>query len=65
MLRDQERIVEYLDLTKQQKFSQEIIYTLEIFYCDEQFSRQLPEKKDYVSVQENKHVLKRLLLCCI
>ena len=43
--------MKYPDLTKRQKLSQEIIYTVKTFYCDDQFSRQLPGKKDSVSVQ--------------
>ena len=31
--------MEYPDLTKQQKLSQEIIYTAETIYCDDQFSK--------------------------
>ncbi|XP_065643371.1 uncharacterized protein LOC136075062 [Hydra vulgaris] len=36
---------------------------VESFYCNDQFSRQLPGVKDFVSVSKNKHVSKRLLLC--
>ena len=33
------------------------------FYEDEEYSRQLPGKKDYVSIQKGVHKQKRLILC--
>ena len=33
------------------------------FYCDDEFSRQMPGKKDFLSVSRNLHMQKRLLLC--
>ena len=57
MLRDQKGIIEYIDLTKRQKLSQEIIYNIETFTV----MTSLPGKKDPVSVPK-KNVSKRLLL---
>ena len=36
---------------------------IENFYCNDENSRQMPGKKDYVSIGRNVHVQKRLLLC--
>nr|XP_047122478.1 uncharacterized protein LOC124805966 [Hydra vulgaris] len=44
------------------RIESDIINKVESFYCNDQFSRQLPGIKDFVSVSKNKHVLKRLLL---
>ncbi|XP_071839778.1 uncharacterized protein [Apostichopus japonicus] len=35
------------------------------FYSDDEYSRQMPGKKDFVSVKRNVHVQKRLLLCSL
>ena len=33
------------------------------FYCDDEYSRLMPGKKDFVSIAKNTHMQKRLLLC--
>ena len=43
--------------------SNETIDLVKTFYCDNQFSRMMPGKKDYVSIGRNSHMQKRLLLC--
>ena len=35
------------------------------FYEDDEYSRQLPGKKDYVSIQEGVHKQKQLVLCSL
>jgi len=50
-------------MKKRQKLSQEVLDTIYEIYCDDEFSRQLPGKKDYISISRNVHVSKRLLLC--
>ena len=45
------------------KISNEIIQLVEEFYCNDEFSRQLPGKKDYVSGGRNQHMSKRLISC--
>ena len=40
-----------------------MINNITSFYCDDEYSRQLPRKKDYVSIGKNQHMSKRLLLC--
>ena len=41
----------------------ETLSAVKMFYHDEEYSRQLPGKKDFVSVSKNVHVQKRLILC--
>ena len=43
--------------------SQEVKDLVEQFYCDEISSRQIPGKKDYVSIGKKVHMSKRLILC--
>ena len=63
LLQDAKGIAEYPDLLKQQKLTEETINKIKSFYCDDEFSRQLPGKKDSVSIGRNNHCAKRLLLC--
>ena len=63
LLQDEKRIAEYLDLLKRQKLTEETINKIKGFCCDDEFSRQLPGKKDFVSIDRNNHCAKRLLLC--
>ena len=50
-------------LTKKGKnLSQVKINLFKAFYEDDEFSRQIPGKKDYVSVSRNTHKQKRLIL---
>ena len=41
----------------------ETIKTVECFYQDDEYTRQMPGKKDYISIARNVHVQKRLILC--
>ena len=50
-------------LQNDKRLSQELLDTVTDIYCDDEFSRQLPGKKDYVSVSKNVYVSKQLLLC--
>ena len=43
--------------------SQETLNLVQSFYEDDQYSRQMPERKDYVSIDWNVHKQKRLVLC--
>ena len=63
LLQDEKGIAEYLDLLKRPKLTEETINKIKGFYCDDEFSRQLPGKKDSVSIGRNNHYVKRLLLC--
>ena len=44
---------------KRQKLTEETINKIKSFYCDDEFSRQFPGKKDYVSIGRNNHVAQR------
>ena len=63
LLQDEKGIAEYPDLLKRQKLTEENINKIKSFYCDDEFSRQLPGKKDSVCIGRINHVAKRLLLC--
>ena len=60
LLRYEKGISEYPDLLR---LTEETINKIKSFYCDDEFSRQLPGKKDYVSIGRNNHVAKTMLLC--
>ena len=62
-LKEEKGIAAYPDFVTRQKMSQEVLLSVRDFYCDDEFSRQLPGKKDYVSISKNQHMSKRLLLC--
>ena len=42
---------------------QETLNLVQSFYEDDEYSRQMPGKKDYVSIGQNLHKQKRLVLC--
>ena len=48
---------------KKVAMAQETIDLVHAFYEDDDYSRQLPGKKDYVSVQKGVHKQKRLVVC--
>ena len=60
-LRDQKGIIGYPELVKRNRISQDIIELIQAFYCDDEYSRPMPGKKDYVSVSRNNHMSKRLI----
>ena len=43
--------------------AQETIDLVHAFYEDDGYSRQLPGKKEYVSIQKGVHKQKRLVMC--
>ena len=43
--------------------AQDTIDLAHAFYDDDEYSRQLPRKKDYISIQKGVHKQKRLVLC--
>jgi len=47
---------------KGKPLSSETLSTVKMFYHDEEYSRQLPGKKDFVSVSKNVHAQKRPIL---
>ena len=62
-LRDQKGIIALPEKCRRQKISNEIIQLVQEFYCSDEFSIQLPGKKDYFNVGRNQHMSKRLILC--
>ena len=55
-----------LELPEQKKgkvLSEETSRCVIDFYCDDEYSRLMPGKKDFVSIAKNTHMQKRLLLC--
>ena len=58
-LRDQKGIIALPEKCRRQKISNKIIQLLQKFYCNDEFSRQLPGKKDSVSVGRNQGMSKR------
>ena len=48
---------------KGERISQGIIDIVQAFYHDYEYSRQLPEKKDCVSIRKKEHKQKCLVLC--
>ena len=47
---------------KGRSLPKDIVELVEIFYCDDEYSRQMPGKKDYVSISRNVHMQKRLIV---
>ena len=62
-LQKRKGIIGIEDLKSRQRCSQQTITLVTNFYCSDENSRQLPGKKDSVSVAKNERVSKRLLLC--
>ena len=52
----------YMTKREEKNWSQGTIYLVKAFYEDGEFSRQMPGKKDYVSVTHNTHKQKQLIL---
>ena len=52
-----------LAVSEPKKGKSETLSAVKMFYHDEEYSRQLPGKKDFVSVSKNVHVQKRVILC--
>ena len=63
LLRDTKGIIHLPEFYSHSKISEELKNNITSFYCDDEYSRELPGKKDYVSVGKNQHMSKRLLLC--
>ena len=59
-------LVEKQQGTQRKMYTQQHFWHLTAFtefYCDVEYSRQMPGSKDYVSIGRNVHMQKRLLLC--
>ena len=51
------------DLAAGKTLDNNVIDAVDEMYNDDEFTRQLPGRKDFVSVSKNVHVSKRLMLC--
>ena len=48
---------------KGKTLKQEVVDLVKAFYCDDEFTRQLPGKNDCVSIGKKQYMSKRLILC--
>ena len=62
-LKEEKGIMALPDLVTSKKLDRRIIDAVHAMYNDDEYTRQLPGKKDYVSTAKNVHVSKRLILC--
>lgn len=62
-LRDQKGIQTLPDQVKGKRLPQQVVDLIKAFYCDDEHTRQLPGKKDCVSVGKKQYMPKRLILC--
>ena len=62
-LKQRKGILAQASQKKGKAMAQETIDLVHAFYQDDEYSRQLPGKKDYVSIQKGVHKQKRLVLC--
>ena len=61
LLNDQKDIIAYLNVVKRHRISQDIFELIKFFSCDDEHSRQMPGKKDFISIGRNKHMSKKLI----
>ena len=62
-LRQEKGIISKPEPKRGKSLSAETLTLIEAFYNDDQYTRQLPGKKDYVSISKNIHKQKRFILC--
>ena len=62
-LKEEKGILEMPDLAAGKTLDNNVIDAVDEMYNDDEFTRQLPGRKDFVSVSKNVHVSKRLMLC--
>ena len=62
-LKQRKEILAQPSQKKGKTMAQETIDLVHAFYKDDEYSRQLPRKKDYVSIQKGVRKQKRLVLC--
>ena len=62
-LREEKGIIEIPPAAVGKKLDKSIVDAILQIYHDDEFTRQLPGKKDYVSISKNVHMPKRLILC--
>ncbi|XP_065677852.1 uncharacterized protein LOC136092991 [Hydra vulgaris] len=59
-LRDQKGIIAYPDVVERHRIGKDVIELVKLFYCDNEYSRQMPGKKDCVSVGGKKIHVKKI-----
>ena len=57
-LRDQKGIIAYPDVVERHRISKDVIELVKLFYCDDEYSRQMPGKKDCKCRGKKIHVKK-------
>ena len=62
-LRDERGILASPEQVKGKRLPQQVVDLIKEFYCDDEFTRQLPGKKDCVSLGNKQCMSKRLILC--
>ena len=62
-LAEEKGILALPDPKRGRSLSKEVEDSVKLFYEDDEYSRQMPGTKDYVSIARNVHKQKRLLLC--
>ena len=62
-LANEKGILEFPEQKQGNPLSKETEDLVTKFYCDDEYSRQMPGKKDFVSISKNVHKQKKLLLC--
>ena len=62
-LKEENGILAIPDSKTRNKLPPQTTELIKLFYNDDEYSRQMPGKKDFVSVKKNVHVQKRLILC--
>ena len=62
-LANEKGILELAEPKKGKVLSEETSRCVIDFYCDDEYSRLMPGKKDFVRIAKNTHMQKRLLLC--
>ena len=50
-VKEEKGIAAYPDFVTRQKLSQGVLLSVRDFYCDNEFSRELPGMEDYVSIR--------------
>ena len=62
-LKEEQGILALPELVASKRLDKDIIDAVHAMYNDDEYTRQLPGKKDYISTAKNVHVSKRLILC--
>ncbi|XP_065063917.1 uncharacterized protein LOC135690326 [Rhopilema esculentum] len=64
-IKEEKGILGMPDKVTGKKIKEVLLNAVQSFYCSDENSRQLPGKKDFVSLGQKRHMQKRLLLCNI